>query len=46
MNTLFVLLVWTFGYYLFFHRLNEVEDGMKIIDQIYRNHAEGYDETV
>jgi hypothetical protein len=43
MNTLFVVLIWTFGYYLFFHPLNGFELIWKTVDPIYREFADGYD---
>jgi hypothetical protein len=44
MNTLFVVIMWSAVYYLFFCPLSEVEEWQRTIDPIYREFAEGYDE--
>jgi hypothetical protein len=43
MNTFFVLLMWLGVYYLIFHPLNEEEWIGYLWDDIFREHAEGYD---
>jgi hypothetical protein len=45
MNTLFVVIMWAAVYYLFFHPLNAREYLDYVMDPIYREFAEGYDES-
>jgi hypothetical protein len=44
MNTLFVVIMWLSFYYLFFHPLNASEYVDFVMDRIYREYAEGYND--